>query len=104
MSANFYEEWFRGKTVRPVTAQEAWRRKTDQLRSLATSDFAQEIVERFKVPEVEEAETLLKEAMAELDQETRLKIDAAVGKVSLAYQILGFCAGHFSQDSRARAL
>ena len=50
-----------------------------------------------------EAEQAFKAALAEVsDPETRNLIDMAVGKISRAYQILGFCAGHFSQDSRAR--
>ena len=59
---------------------------------------------RLNIPEVTEAEKIFKAALQEItDPELRNKIDMAAGKISYAYEILGFCAGHFSQDSRSRA-
>jgi hypothetical protein len=44
------------------------------------------------VPEVDEAAQAFKEALDGVsDPETRNLIDMAVGKISRAYQILGFC-------------
>lgn len=71
---------------------------------MATSEFGEFCKERFNVPEVTEAEEVFKAALQEItDPELRNKIDMAAGKISYAYEILGFCAGHFSQDSRSRA-
>jgi hypothetical protein len=53
---------------------------------------------------VEEAEKTFKEALRQIsDPELRNTLDMATGKISYAYEILGFCAGHFAQDSRSRA-
>lgn len=103
MADNFYAEWFsRTQPPRP-TPEQMWERETAQLRNFATSETAQQLIERFDVPEVEEAEELFKKALQEIaDPDTRNRIDMAAGQISRAYQILGFCAGRFSQDSRAR--
>lgn len=102
MSTNFYAEWFARTQPKPMTPQQMWERETRQLRNLATSPMAEELVERFDVPEVEEAEAQFKAALQAItDPEVRERLDTAAGKISRAYQILGFCAGHFSQDSRA---
>ena len=100
MADDFYSRWFSRTQPPAPTPQQLWERETARLRNFATSETAQQLVERFDVPEVDEA---FKAALAEVpDPETRNLIDMAVGKISRAYQILGFCAGHFSQDSRAR--
>lgn len=102
MADDFYARWFSRTAPPPPTPKERWERHTAYLRNLATSPLAEELVEKFDVPEVTEAEEAFKAALAEVtDPETRNKIDMAAGKISSAYQILGFCAGHFSQDSRA---
>ena len=103
MADNFYANWFsRTQPPRP-TPEQMWERETAQLRNFATSETAQQLIERFDVPEVEEAEELFKKALQEIaDPETRNRLDMAAGQISRAYQILGFCAGRFSQDSRAR--
>ena len=73
------------------------------LKNLRFSEDKQGMLWVWELPEVDEAEQAFKEALAGVsDPETRNLIDMAVGKISRAYQILGFCAGHFSQDSRAR--
>lgn len=99
---NFYAEWFTRTQPKPPTPQELWERQTRFLRNLATSPMAEELVERFDVPEVEEAEAVFRAALQAItDPEAREKLDTAAGKISRAYQILGFCAGRFSTDSRA---
>ena len=101
---NFYKEWFSRPRPKPLSPEELWKRDTDYLRSLATSDFGEYCKNRFDIPEIEEAEAVFKEALQEItDPELRNKVDMAAGKISRAYEILGFCAGHFSQDSRSRA-
>ena len=99
---DFYARWFRRTTPPPPTPEEAWARQTSYLRNLATSPMGVECAERFTVPEVEEAEAEFKQALAGIsDPELRSAVDLAAGKISRAYQILGFCAGHFSRDPRA---
>ena len=103
MADNFYADWFSRTQPPRLTPEQMWERETIQLRNLATSETAQTLIERFDVPEVNEAEELFNQVLQEIaDPETRNKLDMAAGKISRAYQILGFCAGHFSQDSRAR--
>ena len=73
---------------------------------MATSEFGEFCKESFNIPisRRSEAEGAFKAALQEItDPELRNKIDMAAGKISYAYEILGFCAGHFSQDSRSRA-
>lgn len=97
---------FNNTTKRPnrLTAEEKWERETTQLRALATSQFGEYCKNRFNVPEVEEAEKAFNEALQQIsDPELRNTLDMATGKISYAYEILGFCAGHFAQDSRSRA-
>lgn len=104
MSRNFYAGYFSRTQAKPLTPEELWERDTKQLCAMATSEFGEYCKNRFKVPEVEEAETVFKAALQEIaDPELRNKIDMAAGKISYAYEMLGFCAGHFSQDSRSRA-
>lgn len=102
MADNFYAEWFnRTQPPRP-TQEEIWERNTQQLRRTATSEFGEYCKSRFKVPEVDEAEAALKAVLQEIsDPELRNRVDMAAGKISYAYEILGFCARHFSQDSRS---
>ena len=103
MADDFYARWFSRTQPPAPTPQQLWERETARLRNFATSETAQQLIERFDVPEVDEAEEQFKRVLAEVaDPETRNAIDMAVGRISRAYQILGFCAGHFSQDSRAR--
>lgn len=104
MADNFYAQWFSRTQPKPLTPAELWERDTQQLRRMATSEFGEYCKGRFNVPEIEEAEAVFKAALQEIsDPELRNKIDMAAGKISYAYEILGFCAGHFSQDSRSRA-
>lgn len=103
MPRNFYGEWFERTQPKRLTPEEMWERETEQLRSLAASPFADSLIERFDVPEVEEAETAFRAAIQKVvDPELREALDAAAGKISSAYQMLGFCAGRFSTDSRAQ--
>lgn len=102
MADDFYARWFSRKVPPQPSKQELWNRHTNWLRTLATSPMAAELVERFDVPEVDEAEQNFKKALEQIaDPEIRNAVDMAAGKISTAYQILGFCVGHFSQDSRA---
>lgn len=104
MTKNFYGDWFNRQRPKPPTQQELWQRETDRLRGLATSNFGEYCKERFDIPEVEEAEAAFSEVLRKItDPELRNEIDMAAGRISYAYEILGFCAGHFSQDSRSRA-
>lgn len=104
MADNFYAQWFSRTQPRRLTLEELWQRDTDQLRYMATSEFGEFCKEWFNILDVTEAEEILKAALQEIaDPELRNKIDMAAGKISYAYEILGFCAGHFSQDSRSRA-
>lgn len=101
-SSDFYARFFSRTLPPPPTPEETWARHTSFLRNLATSQMGEECAERFDVPEVKEAEAEFKQALAGIsDPELRNAVDMAAGKISRAYQILGFCAGHFSQDPRA---
>lgn len=102
MADNFYAQWFSRTQPPQLTPAERWQRETQQLISLAQSELAEALKQRFDVPQVDEAEGAFKAALQEItDPEIRNKIDMAAGKISRAYEILGFCAGHFSQDSRS---
>lgn len=104
MAENFYSKWFSRTQPRPLTPEELWQRDTDQLRCLATSEFGEYCKNRFNVPEVTEAEEVFNTVLQKItDPELQNEIDMAAGKIAWAYEILGFCAGHFSQDSRSRA-
>lgn len=104
MADNFYAQWFSRTQPRRLTPEELWERDTKQLCRMATSEFGEYCKNRFKVPEVDEAEAAFKAVLQEItDPELRNKVDMAAGKISYAYEMLGFCAGHFSQDSRSRA-
>lgn len=103
MAENFYSNWFNHTQPPRRTPEELWQEETEQLRCLATSPFADKLIERFDVPEVEAAEEAFRVAIEQIaDPEIRNAVDMAAGKISSAYQILGFCAGRFSQDSRAQ--
>lgn len=103
MERNFYGQWFNRTQPKRRTPEELWQEETEQLRSLATSPFAEQLVERFEVLEVDAAEEAFKAAIEQIaDPEIRNAIDMAAGKISRAYQILGFCVGRFSKDSRAQ--
>ena len=105
MADDFYARWFSRTQPKPPTPQELWQRETNYLRNLAGSPFAEELVQRFEIPEVEEAEKVFGEALEKIsDPELRNLVDMAAGKLTSAYQTLGFCAGHFSTDSRAQNL
>ena len=103
MARNFYADWFNRTQPKRRTPEEQWQLETEQLRNLATSPFAEQLVERFDVPEVDEAEAAFKAAIEKIsDPDIKNAIDMAAGQISSAYQILGFCFGRFSQDSRAQ--
>lgn len=106
MSADFYKDWFsRERTITPPTAKERWARQMNYMRNLAESPLAQELIDKMDVPEVTEAEDAFKAALLQVaDPELRNAIDMAAGKISRAYQLLGFCAGHYSQTSEACAI
>lgn len=102
MESKFCSQWFNQTQPKLRTPEELWQDETEQLRCLATSPFAEQLVERFDVPEVDAAEEAFKKAIEQIvDPEIKNAIDMAAGKISRAYQILGFCAGRFSKDSRA---
>lgn len=106
MSADFYKDWFsRERTITPPTPKERWAREMNYMRNLAESPFAQKLVDKMDVPEITEAEDAFKAALLQVDDpELRNAIDMAAGRISRAYQILGFCVGHYSQTSGARAI
>ena len=106
MSADFYGSWFSRKgTITPPTAKERWARQMDYMRNLAESPFSRELVEKMDVPEITEAEEAFTAALRQVeDPELRNAIDMAAGRISRAYQLLGFCVGHFSQTSGAHAV
>ena len=100
---DFHARWFsRSATITPPTPEERRQRKMDYLRSLSSSPFAQELVARIDLPEIQEAEDAFKQALAEItDPEARDRLDTAAGRISAAYQLLGFCVGHTAQSSEA---
>lgn len=102
-TGDFRAKWFgRSATITPPTPEERRRRKMDYLRNLATSPLAEELVERIELPEIQEAEDAFKQALAEItDPEARDRLDTAAGRISAAYQLLGFCVGHTAQSSEA---
>lgn len=100
---DFYSRWFNRSQPTPPTPEQLWQQNTDFLRAMAAGDWATQLAERFDVPEVTEAEEQFKNALQTIsDPDIRNAVDEAAGKISRAYQILGFCAGRFSQDSRAQ--
>ena len=71
---DFHAKWFNRKaTITPPTPEERRQRKMDYLRNLAGIS----------------------------DPEARDRLDTAAGRISAAYQLLGFCVGHTSQSSEA---
>ncbi len=102
-TGDFYTDWFSRKvTITPPTPEERRQRNTDYLRDLAFSPLAKELVERFELPEIQEAENAFKQALMEIaDPEARNRVDMAAGKISYAYQLLGFCVGHTAQSGEA---
>ena len=104
MANDFYARWFSRTQPPQPSPEESWRYESERMQELAKSPMATELAERFEVPEIEAAETAFKQAIAGIaDPEIRNRIDMAAGQISSAYQILGFCAGRFSQDSRAHS-
>ncbi len=72
------------------------------LRDLAFSPLTKELVERFELPEIQEAENAFKQALMDIaDPEARNRVDMAAGKISYAFQLLGFCVGHTAKSSEA---
>lgn len=101
-SGNFYSDWFNRTTIIPPTPKERRERKMDYLRNLASLPLTKELVERFELPEIQEAEDAFEQALAGItDPEARDKLDMAAGRISTAYQLLGFCVGHTAQSSEA---
>ena len=102
-TGNFHAKWFgRSATITSPTREERQQRKMDYLRNLASSPLAQELVERIDLPEIQAAEDAFKQALAEItDPEARDRLDTAAGRISAAYQLLGFCVGHTAQSSEA---
>lgn len=99
---NFYAQHFSRRQPRCMTPEEIRQSETDYLIDLAQSPLAEHCKERFEVPQITEAEDVFNTLLKEIkDPELRNKIDMAAGNISRAYEILGFCAGHFSTDSRA---
>ena len=96
-TGDFYSDWFSRTTITPPTPEERRRWKMDYLCNLAFSPLAQELVDRFGLLEIQEAEDA--QAFAEItDPEVRNKVDMAAGRISAAYQLLGFCVGHTAQS------
>lgn len=105
MAESFYKEWFNRTTPPVKSEQEKWKDHTNYLCNLAMSQFGTALAERFDVPAVAEAEAEFEKTLMLIDDpDIRDAVDTAAGKISSAYQTLGFCAGHFSQDSRARMI
>lgn len=100
MKGNFYRDWFNRKaTITPPTRMQCQQRRMDYLRNLAFSPLAQELVERIQLSEITEAENAFKQALMEInDPEARNKLDTAAGRISSAYQLLGFCVGHTARS------
>lgn len=100
---DFHAKWFSRKvTITPPTPEERRQRQMNYLRNLASSPLAKDLVERFKLPEVQAAEGAFKQALAEItDPEARDRLDMAAGRISSAYQLLGFCVGHTAQSGGA---
>lgn len=102
---SFYADYFSRPKPKPLSPAEQWKRHTDYLRGLATSEWGTALKEKFHLQEIDEAESAWAEVLKKIDDpELRNELDMAAGKISQAYEILGFCAGNFSQDSRAQAL
>lgn len=100
---DFYARWFNRTQPPPLTPEQTWQQNTDFLRNLAKSEWGEALADRFKIPEVKEAEEYFASVLQRIsDPEIRFAVDAAAGRISSAYQVLGFCAGRFSQDSRAQ--
>lgn len=92
----------RKSAIAPLSLKKRQQRKMDYLRNLASSPLAQELAERFELSEIQAAEEVFKQALAEIaDPETRNKLDIAAGRISTAYQFLGFCVCHTAQSSEA---
>ena len=85
-----------------VAPEERRQRQMDYLRNLASSPRAEKLVEHLELPEIQAAEDVFKQALAEVsDQEARDRLDTAAGRISAAYQLLGFCVGHTTQSNEA---
>lgn len=106
MSVDFCKDLFSCKvTITPPTAKERWELQMSYMRNIAESPLAQELVERMDVPEITEAEDAFRDTLMQIvDPELRNAIDMAAGKISRAYQLLGFCVGHYLQTSEAHAV
>lgn len=77
-----------------------WEQYSEEMCKLADTQEALDIAERFTVPKVKEAEEAFKQAIAGItDPDVMFAVDAAAGRIAYAYQMLGFCAGSFSQTS-----
>ena len=88
--------------TRPRSAAERWQQKADYFYTLADSEFAAQLAEKFTIPDIQQAEAAFKETLDRIsDQELRFEIDSAAGRISRAYQMLGFCAGCLSQETGA---
>lgn len=93
-------------TARTGTPQAAtgenWEKYNKDMCELADTQEAIDLAERFNVPKVAEAEAAFKKAIAGItDPEVMFAVDDAAGRIAYAYQMLGFCAGSFSQTCSA---
>ena len=88
-SRDFHAKWFgRSATITPPTREERQQRKMDYLRNLASSPLAEELVERFELPEIREAEDAFKQALAGISDLTEQRgiflgpvIDNLIGRI-----------------------
>ena len=88
--------------TRPRSAAERWQQKADYFYTLADSEFTAQLAEKFTIPDIQQAEAAFKETLDRIsDPELRFEIDSAAGRISRAYQMLGFCAGCLSQETGA---
>ena len=102
---DFYREWFSRPRPDPPTPEQMWERTTRHYVQLAESEWAEAIKQRFHLPQVEKAEQDFGDLLKYIeDPELRDKIDVAAGQLIRAYEVLGFCSGRFSCDSRAAIL
>ena len=78
MADNFYAQWFSRTQPRRLTPEELWQRDTDQLRSMATSEFGEFCKERFNIPEV--TDTFSSSVILERASSTRASIGAVLSR------------------------
>ena len=88
--------------IGPSSQAGYWQEKADRLYNLADSDFAVRLAEQFTIPDIAKAEAAFKQVLESIsDPELKFAADSAAGRISRAYQMLGFCAGCLAQGAEA---